>query len=258
MQSNAEVVSSSLTWSTTLLDTLTPLLSPCPKEEVSLSLAFSVAVSACVRWSLRRRQEAARTDASYPLCKLLVAPTHRPATRTRTSAHCFFLLLFLGLFFNCIYSPATVAALWTEDPGAPHGWWGPACTSRSKIYWACPSSWRREEVRLPVCCPSPGAEWGVAPRALGRGSLAGRLLPGVGSRAQEQGGTGAVPPFSPSCRHSETGGPFPLSRHRPPWADVQSLGYVHWAFPSPHFVPPVSGASLQWCNLLADRRADVF
>ncbi|VCW79493.1 unnamed protein product [Gulo gulo] len=38
MQSNAEVVSSSLTWSTTLLDIRSPLLSPYPKEPVFLQL----------------------------------------------------------------------------------------------------------------------------------------------------------------------------------------------------------------------------
>ena len=108
MQSNAEVVSSSLTWSMTLLDTRTfPTFTSALKatNQSLFSLLSSCLCLLCEQVLLRGRQEAASIRSSYSLSKLLVA------AQTRTCCS-----LSLGISINGAHSPTPGPGMWAAGP----------------------------------------------------------------------------------------------------------------------------------------------
>lgn len=119
MQSNAEVVSSSLTWSTTILDTGNPLLSPCPKERVTLPLAISVpAADSSARTA--RSAVGRKPVALELLTKRPVPPAHYPAAGIWPFTDRSLIVLVFGVSFDSTQSQATVQGIRTAGCGVLH------------------------------------------------------------------------------------------------------------------------------------------
>lgn len=211
MQSNAEVVSSSLTWSTTLLDICRPLLSPYPKEPVSLSLAFSVPVADCLPALVAPPQAGSSSPWSFlpavqaTCCPqpLESGPLHKASSYFSSQA-----LPFLAS------SPRPQYRLGRREiPARSTGGGAPPGHRRRKSTRRAPAPGARTRSGFASTAPSP------EPRGAWRGALwvAGRQPDDhsgeLGPRGSAQGESGAAAPLRPNCRRPDTAGPCPLSRH---------------------------------------------